>query len=162
MPPSPFAQLIDAYLDGPARLRPVVADLNHQQLEARPIAGKWSTLEVVCHLVDSEQAWCHRMKRVIAEERPLLIGYDESRFTASLGYHRYDLQSELALLEGMRSQMALILRGLPATTWDRTGVHNERGLMTLEEMLRAEVEHVFHHIKTIIEKRQSLGLSTIE
>ena len=83
MPPSPFAHQIDAYLDGPAQLRRVVADLNPQQLEARPVPGKWSTLEVVCHLVDSEQAWCHRMKRVIAEERPLLIGYDESRFTAS-------------------------------------------------------------------------------
>ena len=162
MPSSPFEHLIDAYLDGPARLRRVVADLNHQQLDARPIPGKWSTLEVVCHLVDSEQAWCHRMKRVIAEEKPLLIGYDESRFTASLGYHRYDLKSELALLEGMRSQMALILRGLPDESWARTGVHNERGLMTLEEMLRAEVEHVPHHITQIIEKKRALGLPTIE
>ena len=50
---------------------------------------------MVCHLVDSEQAWCHRMKRVIAEERPLLIGYDESRFTASLAYHQHDLHEEL-------------------------------------------------------------------
>ena len=140
----------------------MVTDLNHQQLEARPIPGKWSTLEVVCHLVDSEQAWCHRMKRVIAEERPLLIGYDESRFTASLGYHQHDLKSELALLEGMRLQMALILRTLPAAFWARTGVHSERGLMTLEEMLRAEVEHVPHHISTIIEKRRVMGLSTIE
>ena len=162
MPPSAFAHQIDAYLDGPARLRRVVTDLNPQQLEARPIMGKWSTLEVVCHLVDSEQAWCHRMKRVIAEERPLLIGYDESRFTTSLGYHRYDLNAELALLEGMRLQMALILRGLPETTWARTGVHSERGLITLEEMLRAEVEHVPHHITQIIEKRRALGLSTIE
>ena len=162
MLPSPFAQQVDAYLDGPAQLRRVVADLDHQQLEARPVPGKWSTLEVVCHLVDSEQAWCHRMKRVIAEERPLLIGYDESRFTASLGYHRYDLKSELALLEGMRSQMALILRGLPDAAWARTGVHSERGLMTLEEMLRAEVEHVPHHITHIIEKRRALGLATTE
>ena len=43
-----------------------------EALKARPVPGKWSTLEVVCHLVDSEQAWCHRMKRVIAEDNPLL------------------------------------------------------------------------------------------
>lgn len=49
----------------------------------RPITGNWRTLEVVCHLVDSEQAWSHRMKCVIAEEKPLLIGYVESAFTAS-------------------------------------------------------------------------------
>ncbi len=160
MQPSSFAQQIDAYLDGPAQLRPMVSDLSPQQLEARPVQGKWSTLEVVCHLVDSEQAWCHRMKRVIAEDKPLLIGYDESRFTASLGYHQHDLKSELALLEGMRLQMALILRGLPESAWVRTGVHSERGLITLEEMLEAEVDHVYHHIRHIIEKRRALGLPT--
>ena len=162
MPSSSFVHQIEAYLDGPVRLRHVVIDLNAKQLEARPVPGKWSTLEVVCHLVDSEQAWCHRMKRVIAEEKPLLIGYDESRFAASLGYHQFDLKSELALLEGMRLQMAGILRRLPDPSWSRSGVHSERGLMTLEEMLRAEVEHVPHHIAHIIEKRRALGLPNIE
>src|SRR3954449_1022463 len=105
--------LIEAYLDGPAQVRRAVAGLTADQLTARPVQGKWSTLEVVCHLVDSEQAWCHRMKRVIAEEKPLLIGYDESRFTAGLSYHENDLEEELALLEGMRRQMARTLRAQP-------------------------------------------------
>src|SRR3984893_14913771 len=108
MPQSSFTQQIDAYLDGPAQLRRAVAGLSPEQLQARPVPGKWSTLEVVCHLVDSEQAWCHRMKRVIAEERPLLIAYDESRFTAALAYHQGDLEQELVLLESMRWQMARI------------------------------------------------------
>src|SRR5271155_501317 len=127
MPQSTFSQQIDAYLAGPAQLRRVVGDLSPQQLAARPVPGKWSTLEVVCHLVDSEQAWCHRMKRVIAEEKPLLIGYDESRFTAMLHYHDHDLKTELTLMEGMRVQMALVLRTLPESAWARTGVHSERG-----------------------------------
>jgi uncharacterized damage-inducible protein DinB len=159
MPPTRFSQQIDEYLDGPVQLRRAVADMSAAQLQARPVPGKWSTLEVVCHLVDSEQAWCHRMKRVIAEERPLLIGYDESRFTATLRYHDHDLKTELILMEGMRAQMALVLRTLPESAWARTGVHNERGLITLEEMLQAEVEHVPHHIAHIIVKRRALGLS---
>src|ERR1700730_14821244 len=124
MPQSSFTQQIDAYLDGPAQLRRAVAGLSPEQLQARPVPGKWSTLEVVCHLVDSEQAWCHRMKRVIAEEKPLLIGYAESRFTASLGYHQHDLKTELTLMDGMRYQMALVLRGLPEAAWARVGVHS--------------------------------------
>lgn len=155
------AQLIDAYLESLARLRGAVTDLTPLQLQARPVRGKWSTLEVVCHLVDSEQAWCHRMKRVIAEERPLLIAYDESRFTAALAYHQGDLEEELILLESMRRQMARILRGLPETAWSRMGIHSERGLITLEEMLQAEVEHVPHHVAHIIEKRKALGLPDV-
>ncbi len=159
MPASSRDALIDDYLASLPRLRKAVADLSPEQLEARPVPGKWSTLEVVCHLVDSEQAWCHRMKRVIAEERPLLIGYDETRFTAALPYHENDLEEELTLLEGMRRQMARTLRTLPESAWSRTGVHNERGLITLEEMLRAEAEHVPHHLTHILEKRKALGLA---
>ncbi len=159
---SSFASRIDAYLNGPVRLRRVVADLSPHQLQSRPVAGKWSTLEVICHLVDSEQAWCHRMKRVIAEEKPLLIGYDETRFTASLDYHQHDRAEELNLLESTRRQMAAILRRLPEAAWARTGVHSERGLITLEEMLQAEIDHIPHHIIHIIEKRRALGLQDVE
>jgi hypothetical protein len=151
--------LIHAFLDGPLEVRRVVSDLTAAQLQARPVPGRWSTLEVVCHLVDSDQAWCHRMKRVIAEERPLIIGYDETRFTATLSYELHDLQEELALLEGMRRQMARILCGLAEEAWSRTCVHTERGLMTLEEMLEAEAEHIPHHIRHILEKRKALGLT---
>lgn len=158
MPTSSRAALIDAYLASLPQLRQAVTDLDPEQLRARPVPGRWSTLEVVCHLVDSEQVWCHRMKRVIAEDRPLLIGYDETRFTAVLPYHENDLEEELTLMEAMRNQMARTLRGLPDDVWSRTGVHNERGLMTLEEMLRAEVEHVPHHLVHILEKRKAMGL----
>ena len=154
MSSSRFSQLIHAYLDGPVQLRRVVSDLTAQQLQARPIAGRWSTLEVVCHLVDSEQAWCHRMKRVIAEDKPLIIGYDESRFTAALEYDQRELQEELMLLENMRGQMGRVLGGLIDHAWSRTCVHSEVGLMTLEQMLQAEVDHIPHHIRHIIAKRE--------
>ncbi len=93
------------------------------------------------------------MKRVIAEEKPLLIGYDETRFTAALSYHEQNPEEELILLEGMRHQLARILKGLPESAWARTCVHSERGLMTLEEMLQAEVDHIPHHIRHINDKR---------
>jgi uncharacterized damage-inducible protein DinB len=150
--------LIHAFLDGPLEVKRVVSGLTAEQLQARPVPGRWSTLEVVCHLVDSDQAWCHRMKRVIAEERPLIIGYDETRFTATLDYEQRDVQEELALLEGMRRQMARILSRLPEEAWSRTCVHTERGLMTLEQMLQAEVEHIPHHVRHVLEKRKALGL----
>ena len=150
--------MVDAYLDGPTQLRQAIAGMSHEHLLARPIPGRWSTLEVICHLTDSEQAWCHRLKRVIAEERPLIVGYDESRFTAALHYESSDPAVELDLLESMRRQMARILRRIPEGAWSRVGVHNERGLVSLEEMVVIETEHVTHHLNHVIEKRRALGL----
>src|SRR6516165_9425960 len=106
-------QLIDEYLQGPKILHKAVAGMSREQLVARPVAGKWSTLEVVCHLADFDPILADRMKRVIAEDRPQLLGADEKRFAAALAYHQRDVEEELALIEQTRAQMARILRTLP-------------------------------------------------
>jgi hypothetical protein len=155
---SSCAPIIDRFLAGGQTLRRAVAGMTREQLLSRPVPGKWSTLEVVCHLADSEMAWAHRIKCVIAEDRPLLIGYDESRFAAGLAYHERDLEEELTLFEQMRGQMARILRALPAVAWSRVGVHSERGLITLEQQVKVLADHVPHHLKFIREKRQVLGV----
>ena len=54
--------------------------------------------------------------------------------------------------------MARILRSLPAEAWARSGVHTEAGLLTLEQHLQVEVDHVPHHLKFIAEKRKALGI----
>jgi hypothetical protein len=153
-----LAEVMDTYLAGPSLVRRSVANMTRDQLIARPVPGKWSTLEVVCHLVDSEQAWTFRMKRVLAEDRPLLIGYNEARFSSALGYQGRDLEEELDLLERLRGQMGRILRDLPESALARTGVHSESGLLTLAEMVRIEADHVPHHVRFIQEKRRALGL----
>src|SRR2546429_9291312 len=123
---STLATLVDNYLAGPAVLRKAVGGMTREQLRSRPVPGKWSTLEVVCHLADFDPILADRMKRVIAEERPTLLGADENRFAAALAYHDRDLEEELAIIDRTRSQLARILRKLPEDALARVGVHNER------------------------------------
>ena len=49
-----FQDLIDRYLSGPELLQRAVQGMSEEQLDAKPIAGKWSTRQVVCHLADFE------------------------------------------------------------------------------------------------------------
>lgn len=151
-------QLIEEYLAGPKALRAAVAGMSRQQLLAKPIAGKMSTLDVVAHLADFEPVYVDRMKRVIAEERPTLIGADENRFMAALQYQERDLEEELTIIEKTRSQFARILRKLPESVLQRVGNHSERGELSLEKLLTTIINHVPHHVKFIHEKRQALGL----
>jgi hypothetical protein len=157
---SKFAPLIENYLAGVQALRQAVAGMTPEQLRARPVPGKWSTLEVVCHLVDFDPILADRMKRVIAEDRPTLLGADEQHFAAALAYHARDLDEELTLLERTRSQMAKILRTLPDAALERVGIHNERGPLTLERLIVTATNHIPHHAKFIAEKRKALGLSS--
>ena len=153
-----LSELTDSYLAGVQTLRDAVAGMTREQLLARPVPGKWSTLEVVCHLADFEPIMADRMKRVIAEERPTLLGADEKRFAAALAYHQRELEEELAIVEKTRRQMARILRALPEEALSRVGVHNERGPRTLEQLLSGAAGHIPHHVQFIREKRKALGL----
>jgi uncharacterized damage-inducible protein DinB len=153
-----MSQIVESYLAGPATLRKAVAGMSREQERARPVPGKWSTLEVVCHLADFEPIYADRIKRVIALEDPKLLSADENLFAAALAYHERDLEEELTIIEGTRSQIARILRTLKPEALLRAGVHDERGRLTLEQLLASATNHIAHHVPFIIEKRKALGL----
>ena len=76
--------LLDAYLAGSEHLRAVVVGMKPESLIARPIAGKWSVLEVVCHLADTDANIAHRLKRVLAEDCPEFERVQPDRMLAAL------------------------------------------------------------------------------
>lgn len=151
--------LIESYASGPTRLREALSGMSPEQLRARPIAGRWSTLEVLCHLADCEQFFADRMKRTIGMDRPLLIGADGSKYPKPLHYHDRDIEEELGLIAITRGQMARILRLLEGETWQRTAVHSETGLVTLRQLVLHAIRHQDHHLRFVAEKRKALGIA---
>ena len=152
--------LVEEYLAGPGILRKAVAGMSRQQLQARPIAGKWSTLEVVCHLADFETILADRMKQMIAFDQPAMRGIDENYYARSLFYDDREVEEEIAVITATRAQMARILRKLPDSALDRVGVHNERGPLTLERMLTLSIRHIIHHAGFVAEKKKALGVAS--
>lgn len=153
------AELADAYLKGAADLRAAVAGMTREQLAARPVAGKWSTLEVVCHIADFEPVLAERMKRIIAlGDTPLLLAADENLFIQTLRYHDRDADEELAVVDATRRQMARIIRGLTAEQLQATGCHNKKGIITLEKAIQTAINHIPHHLPFVAEKRKALGI----
>lgn len=152
------ADLIAAYRRGPATLREAVTGVGAEDLRARPIIGKLSTLEVACHIVDSDQFMCDRLKRTIATDHPLLVGVESVDYVTGLRYHDRDIELDLRLLEVQREQMAADLERLPGNAWSRTAEHSENGTQTLLAILEHAVEHLEDHIATIYEKRRALSV----
>src|SRR6476619_6299129 len=46
--------------------------------------GRWSIQQVVCHLADAEFAFADRIRRILAEDEPVLQAWDENKFVANL------------------------------------------------------------------------------
>ena len=150
-------ELIDQYLAGPGLLRRAVAGMTRDQLLARPLPGKWSTQEVVCHVADYEPIYADRMKRVIALEEPELLKGDPQLFAARLAYDHRDIEEELAIIEWTRKQMVRILRMLTPVDFQRRGWHSRDGALTLEVLLQRITDHIPHHIRFIEEKRRAMA-----
>jgi DinB superfamily len=153
-----LAPLIDQYAAGADTLRKAVKGMTREQLAAKPIPGKWSTLEVVAHIADFEPILAERMIRMISHERPLLTVADENLFAAALNYNDRDVEEELAVIDVTRKKMTRILRGLRPDAANRVGVHAFKGLVSLEAVLTSAVNHIPHHVAFVEEKRKALGL----
>ena len=147
---------IKQYLAGPQMLRDAVAGMTGSQLDARPVPGKWSTREVVCHVADFEPVYADRMKRVIAENEPTMFGGDPDVFAAELAYAERDIEDELKLIEITRRQMACILNMLQPADFQQIGIHSVDGRLTLARLLERITGHIPHHVRFIHEKAAAM------
>jgi uncharacterized damage-inducible protein DinB len=154
---SNLSTLIEAYSGGSQQLRDALRSSAHLDLDARPIEGKWSVREVVCHLADSEIIYADRMKRVLAEDNPTFFEADPDRFGPALHCRERPVDKELAVIEAIRAHMLPILRSCDARDFQRTGVHSRNGQMTLETLLERVTGHIPHHVAFIKEKLQKLA-----
>lgn len=150
------AQLIDLYAQGAEQLIGSVSHLTDEQLRARPIPGKWSILEVVCHLADFELVNADRFQRVLAEESPTLFNAVPDQFLSSLKYEHRQLKDELQLIKAVRIHITTILRNQPETAWSRKFIHSVDGELSLLQLLQRATKHILHHLPFIEEKRAAL------
>ena len=151
------SQLARRFVQDAGVILDISRGLSDSELNAFPVAGTWSLRQLCAHLLDSDLIAVHRMKRMIAEDLPLLISYDESAFVSRLPYQELSISTIADLFRLNRLHMGEILERQDEAAWERQGVHNQRGKVSLREMVELYVHHVEHHLKFAREKRRVLG-----
>src|SRR5205085_2492073 len=96
------------------------------------------------HVLDSDLIASHRMKRIVAENAPLLISYDETLFAQKLGYEKMDAALACDLFRLNRELTAQMLRAQPEAAFDRFGIHSQSGKMTLRQCIEQYIKHLDH------------------
>ena len=154
-------KLIEHYAAGGEKLALAIRGLTREDLVAVPAAdanvGRWSIQQVVIHCMDSDLIATDRLKRMIAEDNPTLIGYDENRFVQNLLPDAQPAALAVQVVDLNRKVFAEVLRRLPESVWARKGTHNERGAVTAGGYLKSTVEHLDHHLNYIHKKRAHMG-----
>jgi hypothetical protein len=119
------------------RAVPVVVDalvtlFDADALRRRPAAEEWAAVEVVAHLADTEERALGRVRRMLAEDEPVLEPFDQAALAVERGYLELDAAAELRRFADLRGEHVALLESLDDAGWTRVGVHGEHGRMTVE------------------------------
>lgn len=111
----------------------------------------WTPSEIAGHLCDSARYWGARMFRVVHEDRPALASFDEQTMVALAAYGYRPLAELLAAFRLLSMGNVALLRSLDTTAWDRLGLHDTRGPITLKDIVCIEADHEQNHVRQFAE-----------
>ena len=160
MSASDRSRRIDQYAQGPERLRQALNRVPDGIVKWRPAPGKWSVHEIVCHAADSEANAYARLRYLLAEKDPVIVGYDQDGWARVFEYHALPLEPSLAVLDAVRSSTATLLQRLTGEAWSKKGRHTEKGEYGVEDWLRVYADHLEGHARQIdrnVEAWQAAG-----
>lgn len=137
--------MIDRYAAGPGLIRDALAKVPPNALQWRPGPGRWTVHEIVVHCADSEANGALRIRYLVAQESPVIQGYDQARWAQVLDYHEHPIDVALATVVAVRAHTVPLLRRLSDADWQRRGQHTEGGEYGAEPWLRTYAEHLEKH-----------------
>jgi uncharacterized damage-inducible protein DinB len=140
----------------PAAIRAAVHRLSPEQLDTPYRDGGWNVRQVVHHVPESHMNAYIRFKLALTEDEPTIKPYAEDRWARLADVQATPIEVSLALLENLHSRWVVLLRGLTEKDWNRTFVHPEMGVVSLEKNLAHYAWHGKHHTAHITELRNRM------
>ena len=148
-------ELIKQYRDGYRAITESLEGITNTEMDAREGAGEWSPREVIHHLADSEMTSAIRLRRLLTEENPEIVGYDQEAYARILYYDR-PIEPSLEAFRYARESTAQLLERMTGVEWERAGTHSESGSYTIEGWLEIYAVHAHEHADQIRRARATV------
>jgi hypothetical protein len=118
--------------------------LGPARIEESPAPGKWSPLEILCHLADCELVFAYRIRQALAEDHHVVQTFDQDLFARN--YSGYDAQAAMMTFSCVRQWNLMLLRSVPSEVMAKPILHPERGPMTFRELIETIAGHDLNHL----------------
>jgi uncharacterized damage-inducible protein DinB len=121
----------------PQTLKASLKGLSKKVLLWTPAPGKWSILEILCHMRDMErEAYIERYTRILSEDEPKLPDLNGDSFAILRAYRSQKAPEVVREWVALRRQTLQLLRKTGKVQWGRAGVHETAGRLTMEDLIR--------------------------
>lgn len=141
--------LIKEYSLGYTMIWDAIEGLTEEELRYKPAPNKWSIHQILIHVTDSEISATPRLKKVLAEEEPILVSFDQDAWANTLSYDLLDREQYLHLFKLLRTSMQPILDNLTSEQSRRVGIYIDQERFTFKQLLEFRVQHVRDHLDQI-------------
>jgi hypothetical protein len=153
--PQQYVQCVLGYLGGqdplsiqqrtPTELARVIKGASASRLHQRPAPVKWSVAEILAHLADTEIVASWRIRSILGSPGTPLQAFDQDAWVAAGHYDRRDPRQSLELFRVLREVNVELFKTLTPEQWKHHGMHAERGVETVEHMVRLFAGHDLNH-----------------
>jgi hypothetical protein len=144
---STLAETLERFRRGAELLAVVLTGVYGDETDFAPAPGKWNIRQIIAHLADAELVGAMRFRQVIAEENPKLGAYDQDAWANNLDYARRQPKQSLESFRRVRAENYELLKPLPESVFERTGVHTERGELSLRQLVDIHAGHAETHAR---------------
>jgi hypothetical protein len=119
------------------------------KLRKRPAPEKWSAAEILAHLADSEMVRGWRIRQILGAPGTPIQAFDQDSWAVSCHYEKRDPRKSLEVFRVLREANLALLKSLEPEQWKHHGMHAERGVETIEHIVRMNAGHDINHTKQI-------------
>lgn len=138
---------ISVLTETPAALARVIASVPQEKRNRRPAPEQWSLAAVVAHLAEAEIALSWRYRQIAEKEGAALSGYDQNVWHRLGDYDSRDTQEALAQFRLLREANLRMFSRLTQEEWQRSGIHAERGRLTMKDLVTQAAGHDLSHLQ---------------
>ncbi len=140
----------------PAAVAQAVVGVDPEDLRRAEAPGKWSIIQVIQHLADSELVNGYRVRAVLTEVEPAIAGYDQDAWAQDLDYANRNFGDAFDQLVVLRVANLELYQSLSEEQLNRWGVHAERGRESVRQLIRLLAAHDMVHLRQIERIKESL------
>lgn len=152
---SEITEVLERFRRGAELIAMAMTGAAGAELDFKPGPEKWCLRQIVAHVADSEIVGADRFRRLIAENNPTLMAYDQNAWANNLDYARRKTSESVETFRRLRAENYELLKGLAPEAFARQGTHSERGTITLRNHLETMATHAENHARQIREVREA-------
>jgi hypothetical protein len=133
----------------PKKIERLVARASAAKLRKRPAPDKWSVTEILAHLADVEIVVGWRIRAILGAPGTPVQAYDQDAWAEAGHYAKRNPRESVALIRAVRAANLALYKSLSPEQWKHYGLHAERGLETVEQIVRMVAGHDLNHLQQI-------------